>query len=69
VSTDERLSRLEERLAWFEHHATEQDKAVLELAEELGRLRKEVLALRARAATLTQTGAEALPADERPPHY
>lgn len=65
--SNERVDRLEERLAWLQRHVTEQDKAMLELADELARLRREVAALRAR-----NPGADAgdpLPSDERPPHY
>lgn len=63
----ERLQRLEERYAHLQRHVTEQDKAMLELAEELARLKQELRQLRDRP-----TGgapAEADPADERPPHY
>ena len=65
--SSERIDRLEERLAWFERHATEQDKAMLELAEDLARLRAEMLALRARGEAAAS--GEPLPHDERPPHY
>lgn len=70
---DERIARLEERLAWFERHAIEQDRAVLELAEDLTRLRAEVKSLRERAgasagASRSGEDADAI-RDERPPHY
>lgn len=66
----ERIDRLEERLAWFERHATEQDKAMLELAEELARLRGELAALRARLeGGGGGEGTDFSPTDERPPHY
>jgi uncharacterized coiled-coil protein SlyX len=63
----ERLQRLEERYAHLQRHVTEQDKVMLEFAEELARLRQELRHLRDQ-----QTGgtpAEGDPADERPPHY
>lgn len=62
----ERLTRLEERYAHLQRHQTEQDKAMLELAEELARLKAELGVLRARDAA-----GPAAPesADERPPHY
>lgn len=67
---DARVARLEERLAWFERHVAEQDKAMLELSDLVERLRREVLALRERsAAGTTGPGTEVERADERPPHY
>ncbi len=65
--SSERIDRLEERLAWLQRHVTEQDKVMLELGDELARLRVELMALRSR-----QSGGElgdAMQADERPPHY
>jgi SlyX protein len=38
---NERVDRLEERIAWLERHVTAQDKAMLELHEEIERLRRE----------------------------
>lgn len=74
MSTNEaevRLGRLEERLAWFERHVTEQDKAMMELSELVERLRREVLTLRERSAGsgLTSDGTGAAGGEERPPHY
>ena len=65
--SNERIDRLEERLAWFERHVTEQDKVMMELAEELSRLRGELLAMRARGDA--GGSGELLSGDERPPHY
>jgi len=65
--SNERIDRLEERLAWFERHVTEQDKVMLELSEDLARLRAELIALRSRGEA-GGTG-ELLLGDERPPHY
>ena len=64
-----RIARLEERLAWFERHAAEQDKAMLELGDDVARLRKEILALRDRSSGSTSPGESEAQADERPPHY
>ena len=68
----ERLQRLEEKIAYLERHVTEQDKAMLELAEELSALRREVRSWRERATAAAggegpsvDAGTEA----ERPPHY
>lgn len=66
MSEADRLTRLEERYAHLQRHSAEQDKVMLQLADELAKLRKEIAALRTQ-----QTGGrdpqEA--ADERPPHY
>lgn len=66
MSDPERLTRLEERYAHLQRHQAEQDKVMLELADELAKLRKEVAVLRTRASGGAETGE--LP-DERPPHY
>jgi SlyX protein len=66
---NDRVQRLEEKVAYLERHVTEQDKAMLELTETLSRLRLELRKLRDRLAdTATGEGAGE-PADERPPHY
>ncbi|MBL9189129.1 MAG: SlyX family protein [Opitutaceae bacterium] len=69
---NDRLQRLEEKIAYLERHVTEQDKAMLEMADEIAGLRRELRALREhgpRDAGGTQAGAaEDLP-HERPPHY
>ncbi len=65
--TDESLARLEERIAWLQRHVTEQDKAMLEMAAEIDRLKKHVAELRAKQ---TEGGPDdAGPAEQRPPHY
>ncbi len=66
MTDDERITRLEERHAHLQRHVTQQDKAMLELADEVARLRAEVAALRARSAGTTEA---AEPTDDRPPHY
>jgi len=62
---NEPLSLLEERLAWLQRHVAEQDKAMLEMAGEIDRLKKQVAGLRAK---LAEAG-ESLRGEERPPHY
>jgi len=65
-----RVARLEERLAWFERHVTEQDKAMLEISDLLERLRREVVALRERNPVGGSSGnVEGAAVEERPPHY
>jgi uncharacterized coiled-coil protein SlyX len=66
----ERLTRLEERYAHLHRHQTEQDKVMLELAEELARVKQELARWRAQSASAAAPGEQDLgPADERPPHY
>jgi SlyX protein len=68
MDATQQIARLEERLAWLERHLTEQDKAMLEMAEDLTRLRRELLVLRER---LPSGGGDepGMSAHERPPHY
>jgi SlyX protein len=68
---NESIQRLEEKIAFLERHVTEQDKAMLEFAEGLAALRREMKTLRERAAGGGGAGAESdgEAADERPPHY
>jgi SlyX protein len=65
----ENLKRLEEKIAFLERHVTEQDKVMLELGDELARLRREVQSLRNRAPSGGSTAAPGDEAEERPPHY
>lgn len=62
----ERLTRLEERYAHLQRHQAEQDKAMLELADELKKLRQELALLRAAHVPSPEAGESP---DERPPHY
>ena len=66
---NENLKLLEEKIAHLEHHVTQQDKAMLEFADDLARLRRELQSLRERtaAAAAREPGDEA--GDEKPPHY
>ncbi len=64
----ERLDRLEGRLAWFERHVTEQDKAMLEMAGQIDRLKAELGRLRLRSESGGMV-TEGNSAEERPPHY
>lgn len=66
--SNERIDRLEERLAWLQRHVTEQDKAMLEMAGQLDRLKAEVTRLKQRSES-SPANAEGATTDERPPHY
>ncbi len=68
---NERLLRLEEKIAYLERHVVEQDRAMLELNEQVARLRAALLVLRERLPESGPGGAgePVSPADERPPHY
>ena len=63
------IHRLEEKIAYLERHVVEQDKAMLELTERLGRVQQAMRALRERLPDAGVGEAGESPADERPPHY
>jgi SlyX protein len=70
MSTEADIRRLEEKIAYLERHVTEQDKAMLEMAGQMERLKRELLMLRDRLPTAAADGAGAMaPSEERPPHY
>lgn len=62
------VKRLEEKIAYLERHVTEQDKAMLEMAEEQTWLRRELVRLRG-LIEHGAVGGGASATDERPPHY
>ena len=67
---NERIQRLEEKIAYLERHVAEQDKAMLELVEDAVRLRREVQALRDRLESGGPGDSPVrTPLEERPPHY
>jgi SlyX protein len=66
--SNERIDRLEERLAWLQRHVTEQDKAMLEMAGQLDRFKAELTRLKQRSES-APANADGGMADERPPHY
>lgn len=65
---NDEIRRLQEKIAYLERHVIEQDKAMLELVEDIARLRRELATMRDRAGTGTPGAEDNLP-DERPPHY
>ena len=67
--SDERLNHLEARYAWLERHVREQDKAMLEMGEELRKLRRELEQARERLRTADGGGEGPEPAEPPPPHY
>ena len=69
---NESIRRLEEKIAYLERHVTEQDKAMLELSEELAALRREFRRVRDQASGPrgdVAAGESGTDLDERPPHY
>ena len=67
---NESITRLEEKIAYLERHVVEQDKAMLELSEEIEQLRRELKLFNVRlAAGGSASGGENQLTDERPPHY
>ncbi|MES2696159.1 MAG: SlyX family protein [Verrucomicrobiota bacterium] len=68
---NENIQRLEEKIAYLERHVTEQDKAMLEMAEDIAALRREMKRWRDRSESGGGAGGgdEAGMQDERPPHY
>jgi SlyX protein len=64
------ITRLEEKIAYLERHVAEQDKAMLEMAEDLERVKKEITLLRGRiAAVAVDAPGLSVAREERPPHY
>jgi SlyX protein len=73
-SEAERITRLEEKIAYLERHVTAQDKVMLELGDMLARVRAELKMLRERAGDSGAGGGAGRDEggelrDERPPHY
>ena len=65
MSLDSRIALLEERIAWFEKHATEQDRAMLRQSEEIKALKGALISMGER-----MTGRDTpLDPNEKPPHY
>jgi SlyX protein len=67
---NESINRLEEKIAYLERHVTEQDKAMLELSDEIAKLRREMKMIRERGERGGAAGGEGDDSpEERPPHY
>ena len=67
--SDERLTKSESRYAWLEKHSLEQDKAMLEMSDEIRRLRKELLSVKAHLESQSQTEGGPEAPEPPPPHY
>ena len=66
----ESVTRLEEKIAYLERHVVDQDKAMLEFAEELERLRRELKIVSLRVSAGASGSSDVAEVDEpRPPHY
>lgn len=67
---NEAIKHLEEKIAFLEHHVTEQDRVMLEFSEELSRIKRELKLLTNRpAGSEGGDNADPFAQDERPPHY
>lgn len=66
---NERINRLEEKIAYLERHLTEQDKAMLEMAEDIAKLHRELRQLRERSPGTAGENPDDESLEERPPHY
>lgn len=67
---DSPLQQLEEKIAYLERHVVEQDKAMLEMAELLKRIKGELGTMRERMEDAAPGSGDASSlSDESPPHY
>jgi uncharacterized coiled-coil protein SlyX len=64
----QRSIELEARFSWLERHVAEQDKVILELADELNRLKREAQEVRRRLKEAGEADTEIEP-EAPPPHY
>jgi SlyX protein len=64
------LQKLEEKIAYLERHVVEQDKAMLEMSDQLERIKVELGSMRERMEDTASGGSdETMTSNERPPHY
>ena len=64
------LQQLEEKIAYLERHVVEQDKAMLEMSDLLGRIKIELGSMRERMEDAAPGSSdETMLNDERPPQY
>lgn len=68
---DDRLHELEIKISFLEKHTEGQDRAMMEMSNQLAALERQVkrLAESVKNSAASGPGSSASPADERPPHY
>ena len=67
---EERLTKLEMKLAYAEETIVTLDSVVTEQAKEIGLLKSRLEALEKRvSAVVDELGDDVAPSDQRPPHY
>ena len=66
MNTDERIIRLEEKIAYQEQTISHLDEVILELNRKVAALQKEMGDIRTSARPIDDEGKQG---DERPPHY
>ena len=71
MSDSESITELQTKLAYLERHINEQDAEFYRLAQRVDALGKLVQVQKAQISALSSggSGAEDMPADEKPPHY
>jgi uncharacterized coiled-coil protein SlyX len=67
--SDARLTELESRYAWLEKHVADQDKIMLEMGEEVRRLRRDLEKVRAPGGGGGSAESEPEAPERPPPHY
>ena len=66
---EERLINLEAKLTFHEDQIDELNKTVYQQQQKLERLEAVCEALARQSRSMSKTGNEGMPANERPPHY
>ena len=66
---DDHQRALEERLTFLQRHVEQQDRIILELSREVSKLADRLVRAEAKLTQSADTGDQAAPADERPPHW
>lgn len=69
--SDDRLQELEIKISYLEKHVEGQDRAMMELSNQIVALERQVkrLAESVKNASANGPSGPSSPADERPPHY
>ena len=69
LTMDERLTKLEIKLAYTEETVQALDAVVCAQAQEIAILLNRIDSLERRFTSLVENGEDSLPENERPPHY